>query len=198
MAVQQALYLLPARTPVWRAVAAVKPGLPQLRAALLDARGLPAAALTHRAGAADRALAEALEQPGALFLDDVQRLTPPLLDCLRQLWDEPGTAAAPVLCGAGSERAVARAAALRSRVLTWHQVDRLETTQVPDTLRLFHPVWDAADPADLTWAEASTACGNFRTWAKITSHVYAALHRSPRAVDRTLLERACTRLRPYT
>ncbi|MEE1789282.1 hypothetical protein PUR28_00505 [Streptomyces sp. BE308] len=69
--VQQALYLPPARTPVWRAVAAVKPGLPQLRAALLDAFGLPAAALTHRAGAADRALAEALEQPGALFLDDV-------------------------------------------------------------------------------------------------------------------------------
>nr|WTA00194.1 AAA family ATPase [Streptomyces sp. NBC_00857] len=122
VAVQQALYLLPARTPVWRAVVAVKPGLPQLRAALLDALGLPAGALTHRAGAADRALAEALEQPGVLFLDDVQRLTSPLLDYLRQLWDEPGTAAALVLCGAGSERAVARAAALRSRVLTWHQL----------------------------------------------------------------------------
>ncbi|MFD4949956.1 AAA family ATPase [Streptomyces sp. NPDC058409] len=198
VAVQQALHMLPARTPVWRAVVAVKPGLPQLRAALLDALGLPAGVLTLRAGAADRALAEALGQPGVLFLDDVQRLTPPLLDYLRQLWDEPGTVAALVLCGAGSERAVDRAPALRSRVLTWHQVDRMEKNQVPDTLQLFHPVWDAADPADLAWADASTARGNFRTWAKITSHVYAALHRSPGAVDRALLERACTRLGPYT
>ncbi|MFC9627095.1 AAA family ATPase [Streptomyces sp. NPDC056930] len=198
VAVQQALHMLPARTPVWRAVVAVKPGLPQLRAALLDVLGLPAGVLTLRAGAADRALAEALGQPGVLFLDDVQRLTPLLLDYLRQLWEEPGTVAALVSCGAGSERAVDRAPALRSRVSTWHQVDRMEKNQVPDTLQLFHPVWDAADPADLAWADASTARGNFRTWAKITSHVYAALHRSPGAVDRALLERACTRLGPYT
>ncbi|MCL7370526.1 hypothetical protein [Streptomyces ardesiacus] len=53
-----------------------------------------------------------------LVLDDAQRLTPPLLDYLRQLWDSPGCAAALVLCGAGCERALARASALRSRVLT--------------------------------------------------------------------------------
>jgi hypothetical protein len=41
----------------------------------------------------------------------VAELTPPLLDYLRQLWDEPGTFAALVLCGAGSERAITRAPA---------------------------------------------------------------------------------------
>ncbi len=60
----------------------------------------------------------ALDEPGVLVLDDAQRLTPPLLDYLRQLWDSPGCAAALVLCGAGCERALARASALRSRVLT--------------------------------------------------------------------------------
>ncbi|MYT22899.1 hypothetical protein GTW69_21875 [Streptomyces sp. SID7760] len=55
-----------------------------------------------------------------MFLDDVQRLSPPLLDYLRLLWDESGTAAALLLCGAGAERVIARAPALRSPVLNWH------------------------------------------------------------------------------
>jgi hypothetical protein len=42
------------------------------------------------------------------------------------------------------------------------------------------------------------ARGNFRTWAKITSHVYAARERDPaRHVDRELIEHACARLGPY-
>ncbi|MBW5481830.1 ATP-binding protein [Streptomyces bambusae] len=122
VAVQQALHLLPDRVPVWRAVVGVKPGLPQMRASLLEALGLAAGSLAHRAQPADRALGEALRRPGVLFLDDAQRLSPPLLDYLRLLWDEPGTAAALLLCGAGVERVIARAPALRSRVLTWHQV----------------------------------------------------------------------------
>ncbi|MBJ6636965.1 ATP-binding protein [Streptomyces sp. DHE7-1] len=130
VAVEQALHLLPGRVPVWRAVVGVRPGLPQVRAALCEALGLPSGSLTHRAGPADQALAEALTEPGVLFLDDAQRLSPPVLDYLRQLWDSPGCTAALVLCGAGSERALARAAAMRSRVLTWHQVSRLDTEDV--------------------------------------------------------------------
>ncbi|MFJ9655727.1 AAA family ATPase [Streptomyces microflavus] len=168
VAVEQALHLLPARVPVWRAVVGVRPGLPQVRAALCEVLGLPSGSLTHRAGPADQALAEALAEPGVLFLDDAQRLSPPVLDYLRQLWDSPGCAAALVLCGAGSERALARAAAMRSRVLTWHQVSRLDTQDIPRTLGLFHPVWEDADPADLGRADEQTARGNFRTWAKIT------------------------------
>ncbi|WP_443329524.1 AAA family ATPase [Streptomyces sp. 8N706] len=198
VAVEQALHLLPGRVPVWRAVVGVGPGLPQLRAALCEALGLPSGALTHRAGPANEALIRALAEPGVLFLDDAQRLTPPLLDYLRQLWDAPGCAAALVLCGAGSERALARAAALRSRVLTWHQVGRLDAAGVPQTLSLFHPVWAEADPADLARADEQMAHGNFRTWAKITSHVYAARERCPdRRVDRDLIEQACARLGPY-
>ncbi|MBJ6636744.1 hypothetical protein H4K36_00045 [Streptomyces sp. DHE7-1] len=56
---------------------------------MCEALGLPSGSLTHRAGPADQALAEALTEPGVLFLDDAQRLSPPVLDYLRQLWDSP-------------------------------------------------------------------------------------------------------------
>ncbi|WP_267010087.1 ATP-binding protein [Streptomyces sp. NBC_00154] len=197
VAVEQALHLLPGRVPVWRAVAGVAPGLPQLRASLCEAFGLQSGALPHRAGPVSQALMRVLAVPGVLFLDDAQRLTPPL-DYLRQLWDAPGCAAALVLCGAGSERALARASALRSRVLTWHQIGRLDASGVPQTLSLFHPVWAQADADDVARVDEQMARGNFRTWAKITSHVYAARERDPaRCVDRELIEQACARLGPY-
>ncbi|MGW1117410.1 AAA family ATPase [Streptomyces tanashiensis] len=198
VAVQQALHLLPSRVPVWRAVVAVKPGLPQIRASLLEALGLSGGSLAHRAQPADRALGEVLRRPGVLFLDDVQRLSPALLDYLRLLWDEPGTVAALVLCGAGAERMIARAPAMRSRVLTWHQVPGMEPEQLTETLSMFHAVWESADPADVGWADATVARGNFRTWAKITSHVYALSKReSATRVGRSLIEQACARLGPY-
>ncbi|WP_328296405.1 ATP-binding protein [Streptomyces sp. NBC_00435] len=199
VAVQQALHLLPERVPVWRVVVGVKPGLPQMRASLLEALGLSTGSLSHRAQPADRALGEALRRPGVLFLDDAQRLSPPLLDyLLRLLWDQSGTAAALLLCGAGAERVIARAPALRSRVLTWHQVPGLAQERLAETLTMFHDVWEGAGPADVVWADATVARGNFRTWAKITSHVYA-LSKGGRdvGVDRGLIEQACARLGPY-
>ncbi|MFG2563686.1 hypothetical protein [Streptomyces sp. NPDC048496] len=60
VALYQALRLLPRRLPVRWAQVAVKPALPQLRAALLTAFGLPVKALTSRTDAADRALIDAL------------------------------------------------------------------------------------------------------------------------------------------
>jgi hypothetical protein len=54
VAVEPALHLLSGRVPVWRAVVGVRPGLPQVRAALCAALGLPSGSLTHRAGPADR------------------------------------------------------------------------------------------------------------------------------------------------
>ncbi|MFE9628295.1 AAA family ATPase [Streptomyces sp. NPDC006527] len=192
VAVEQALHLLPVRVRVWRAVAGVAPGLPQLRALLCEALGLPLGALPHRAGSASQALTRALAGPGVLFLDDAQRLTPPLLDYLRQLWDAPGCAAALVLCGAGSERALARASALRSRVLTWHQVGRLEASQVPAMLSLFHPVWAQADPDDLAGRRAHGA----RQFPYLGEDHVACL-RGPRARPRTACgpgaDRACLR-----
>ncbi|MEU9446783.1 ATP-binding protein [Streptomyces sp. NPDC048304] len=197
VAVQQALHLLPSRVPVWRAVVGVKPALPQMRASLCEALGLSAGSLSHRAQSAGRALGEALRQPGLLFLDDAQRLSPPLLD-LRLLWDEPGKAAALLLCGAGAERVIARAPALRSRVLTWHQVSGLDQERLTETLAGFHDVSEGVDPAGAGWADATVARGNFRTWAKITSHVYAMSKRARDIrVDRPLIELACARLGPY-
>ncbi|MDF4254582.1 ATP-binding protein [Streptomyces sp. WMMB303] len=106
VAVQQALHLLPSRIPVWRAVVGVKPGMPQMRASLLEACGLSAASLAHRAQAADRALTETLRQPGVVFLDDAQRLSPPLLDycicgCCGTSRERP-----PRCCCAGRARSV--------------------------------------------------------------------------------------------
>ncbi|MEW2173260.1 ATP-binding protein [Streptomyces sp. NPDC007027] len=197
VAVHQALRLLPRRVPVRHAVVSVKPALPQLRAALLTAFGLPATSLTNRTDMADRALIDALKTPGVLVIDDVQRIAAPELDYLRLLIDAPTTETTMVLCGAGAERSLARAPALASRVLTWQQTPRLDTGQIPTVLRLFHPLWDTAAEADLLHADATCAKGNFRTWAKITSHAYAALARSPEsAVDRALLSRACSRLGP--
>ncbi|MFF7249826.1 AAA family ATPase [Embleya sp. NPDC008237] len=70
IAVHQALRLLPRRIPVDRAQVAVKPALPQLRAALLTAFGLPTTHLTNRTDAADRVLIDALKEPGVLIVDD--------------------------------------------------------------------------------------------------------------------------------
>ncbi|MBC9715722.1 ATP-binding protein [Streptomyces sp. TRM66268-LWL] len=197
VAVHRALRLLPRRVPIHFAHVAVKPALPQLRAALLTAFSLPAKALTSRTDAADRALIDALATPGVLVIDDVQRIAGPELDYLRLLIDAPTTQMSLVLCGAGAERTLARAPALASRVLTWQHTPRLEPAQVPGVLRLFHPLWHTATDADLLHADKTCARGNFRAWAKITSHAYAALSRHPdTTVDHTLLSRACSRLGP--
>ncbi|RPE37197.1 AAA domain-containing protein, partial [Kitasatospora cineracea] len=163
VAVHQALGLLPRRVPVCVAQVAVKPALPQLRAALLTAFGLPATALTNRTDAADRALIDAFKSPGVLLIDDVQRIAAPELDYLRLLADAPATQMSLVLCGAGAERTLARAPALASRVLTWQHVPRLEPSQIPAVLRLFHPLWHTAADADLLHADETLARGNFRT-----------------------------------
>ncbi|MFE3206349.1 AAA family ATPase [Embleya sp. NPDC059237] len=197
IALHQALRLLPRRVPTHLALVAVKPALPQLRAALLTAFGLPAAHLTNRTDAADRTLLDALAPPGVLVIDDVQRIAAPELDYLRLLADAPTTHTSLVLCGAGAERTLARAPALASRVLTWQHVPRLEASQVPGVLRLFHPLWDTATDEDLLHTDRAHARGNFRTWAKITSHAYAARDRdAATGVDRTLLTWACARLGP--
>ncbi|WP_326813414.1 ATP-binding protein [Streptomyces scopuliridis] len=131
--VHQALRLLPRRVPVLCVLVAVRPALPQLRSALLTAFGLPATALTNRTDAVDRALFEALKNPGVLVIDDVQRIAAPELDYLRLLADAPTTQTSLVLCGAGAERTLARAPALASRVLTWQHVPRLETAHDNDS-----------------------------------------------------------------
>lgn len=57
---------------------------------------------------------------------------------------------------------------------TRQQVHRPDASQVPIVLRLFHPLWDSTSDADLFHADHTCTRGNFRTWAKITSHAYTA------------------------
>ncbi|MEW2418899.1 hypothetical protein AB0953_35245, partial [Streptomyces sp. NPDC046866] len=79
-----------------------------------------------------------------------------------------------------------------------HQVPGLDQERLAETLALFHDVWEGVDPADVGWADTTVARGNFRTWVKITSHVYALAKRGRDIrVDRALIEQACARLGPY-
>ncbi|WP_206442715.1 ATP-binding protein, partial [Streptomyces boncukensis] len=148
VALHQALRLLPRRLVARPALVAVKPALPQLRAALLEAFGHSALSLplARRAEAADRALLDALSSPGVLVIDDAQRIAPAELDDPWLLADAPPTQTCLVQCGAGAEHTLARAPALASRVLTWQHTPRLDAAQVPGVLRLFHPVWDLVPP----------------------------------------------------
>ncbi|MEV6174909.1 hypothetical protein AB0L99_42725 [Streptomyces sp. NPDC051954] len=74
----------------------------------------------------------------------------------------------------------------------------MDVSQLPTVLRLFHPLWDTATDDDLSYADETCAQGNFRTWAKITSHLYATCSPHPdKHVDRALLTWACSRLGPH-
>ncbi|WP_328393777.1 hypothetical protein [Nocardia sp. NBC_00416] len=44
----------------------------------------------------------------------------------------------------------------------------------------FHPVWEHAEPQIVAFADEHAGHGNFRAWAKITSHTVRALARMQR------------------
>ncbi|MGW7244556.1 hypothetical protein [Streptomyces sp. NPDC054804] len=59
----------------------------------------------------------------------------------------------------------------------------------------FHSLWEEVAEDDVVWVDEHVGHGNFRTWAKLTSHLTAEIYGKSRAVvDRRLLERACARL----
>lgn len=59
----------------------------------------------------------------------------------------------------------------------------------------YHPVWEKADPADIAFADTHAGHGNFRAWAKITSHVVTALARLDRDTpDQEVLQWVFSRL----
>lgn len=194
VALQYALSQLPHPPRVRRVHVGVHPTVPELRRVLADAlelgRGLP-----RGAGEADLMLVNALRQPRVLVLDEAQRLPGPVLEFLRGLWDHPDTDTALVLAGAGSERALRRVPALASRVLTWELVPRLRPREVATVMAAFHPLWEDVTEDDVAWVDEHVGHGNFRTWAKLTSHLTAETYgRSSGVVERRMLERACARL----
>ena len=67
--------------------------------------------------------------------------------------------------------------------------------QVLAVIPAYHPVWAAADPADIAYADVRAGHGNFRAWAKITAHVVTALARLDRdRPDREILQWVFSRL----
>ncbi len=194
VALQYALSQLPHPARVRRVHVGVHPTVPELRRVLADALEL-GRRLPRGAGEADLMLVNALRQPRVLVLDEAQRLPGPALEFLRGLWDHPDTDTALLLAGAGSERALRRVPALASRVLTWELVPRLRPGEVAAAMAAFHPLWEDVSEDDVVWVDEHVGHGNFRTWAKLTSHLTAEIYGKSRAVvDRQLLERSCARL----
>lgn len=194
VALQYALSQLPHPARVRRVHVGVHPTVPELRRVLADALEL-GRRLPRGAGEADLTLVNALRQPRVLVLDEAQRLPGPALEFLRGLWDHPDTDTALVLAGAGSERALRRVPALASRVLTWELVPRLIPREAATVMAAFHPLWEDVSEDDVAWVDEHVEHGNFRTWAKLTSHLTAETYgKSQPVVDRRMLERACARL----
>ncbi|WP_432190354.1 AAA family ATPase [Streptomyces sp. Tue6028] len=167
-----------------------------MRRAVFDALALPGR-FPHTSALADAAVAGALGEARVLVVDEAQRLPVLCLEYLQSLWDHPGTQVTLVLCGAGSERALARLPQLASRVVAWREVPRLAGAEVATAVAGFHPLWRTVPAADLTWIDRSCAHGTFRTWAALTAHLQnALLTTGDTSVDRALLRRLFKRVAP--
>ncbi|MFG3207298.1 AAA family ATPase [Streptomyces sp. NPDC048192] len=174
----------------------VRPSVSELRRAVFEALTL-AGRFPHRSAEADERIIGALGQARVLVVDEAQRLPVPCLEYLQSLWDHPQARMALVLCGAGSERAVARLPQLASRICAWQEVGRLAAGEVGATVSAFHPLWAGVTDGEVAWIDQSCTHGVFRTWAALTTHLQNALLTVPDAtVDRALLRRLFRRLSP--
>ncbi|MEU6807684.1 AAA family ATPase [Streptomyces sp. NPDC046831] len=186
-------------SPGWKVTGVpvpVRPSVTGMRRAVFDALALPGR-FPHTSALADAAVAEALGEARVLVVDEVQRLPVPCLEYLQSLWDHPGTRITLVLCGAGSERALARLPQLASRVGAWQEVPRLAGAEVAAVVSGFHPLWRTVPASDLAWIDRSCAHGTFRAWAALTAHLQNALLTTADAsIDRVLLRRLFKRVAP--
>ncbi|MGP3927237.1 AAA family ATPase [Streptomyces sp. 8N616] len=174
----------------------VRPSVSELRRAVFEALVLPGR-FPHRSAEADERIVGALDEARVLVVDEAQRLPAPCLEYLQSLWDHPQARMALVLCGAGSERAVARVPQLASRVCAWQEVGRLAGSEVAATVSAFHPLWAGVAGGEVAWIDQSCTHGVFRTWAALTTHLQNALLTVPDGtVDRALLRRLFRRLSP--
>lgn len=97
--------------------------------------------------------------------------------------------------GGDCYRVLSREPMLSSRVYVWQEFRRMSPAQVVHVIPAFHPVWAAAQLDDIAFADTYAGHGNFRAWAKITSHAVTALTRLAREVpDREVLQWVFSRL----
>ncbi|MFI5689080.1 AAA family ATPase [Streptomyces sp. NPDC051636] len=195
-AVRMALSEVPPGWKVTWVPVPVRPSVAGMRRAAFDALAL-AGRFPHTSALADAAVTGALSEARVMVVDEAQRLPVPCLEYLQSLWDHPGTRIMLVLCGAGSERALARLPQLASRIGAWQEVPRLTGAEVATVVSGFHPLWRTVPAQDLTWIDRSCAHGTFRTWAALTAHLQNALLTiADASIDRALLRRLFQRVAP--
>ncbi|MFJ3966090.1 AAA family ATPase [Streptomyces sp. NPDC090036] len=196
VAVRTALHAVPPGWKVTWVPVPVCPSVAGMRRAVFDALALPGR-FPHTSALGDAAVTGALGEARVLVVDEAQRLPVPCLEYLQSLWDHPDTRITLVLCGAGSERSLARLPQLASRIGAWQEVPRLAGAEMAAVVTGFHPLWRTVPAPDLAWIDQSCAHGIFRTWAALTAHLQNALLTTADAsVDRALLGRLFQRLAP--
>ena len=107
--------------------------------------------------------------PRVIVVDEAQRLTRECIELLRHLHDHPATHFTLVLVGGdGTWQVLSREPMLRSRVFRRVTLVPLSSSQVPQLMGAFHPVYDGVDAELLLLVDDHFAHGNLRDWASFT------------------------------
>lgn len=131
-----------------------------------------------------------------LVCDEAQWMSRECFEYWRHLWDDRRTDIAIVFVGGGDcYQVLRREPMLSSRVYVWQEFRRMPPAEVHRVIRVFHPVWRDAEADDISFADQHAGHGNFRNWAKITSHTVTTLKTLDRATaDREVIEWVFTKL----
>ncbi|MFC9472442.1 AAA family ATPase [Nocardia sp. NPDC056952] len=124
-----------------------------------------------------------------LVCDEAQWLSRECFEYWRHLWDDQRTQIAIVFVGGGDcYEVLRREPMLSSRVYVWQEFRRMTAEQVLTVIPAYHPIWAQADPEIIAYADTHAGHGNFRSWAKITSHAARTLNKAGRdTVDHDVL-----------
>lgn len=131
-----------------------------------------------------------------LVCDEAQWLSTECFEYWRHLWDDQETDLAVVFVGGDKcYEALDSQPMLASRIYVWQEYQQLTKKQVHEVIPAFHPIWAAADPADIDFVYRHAARGNFRIWAKITHQLLRLLAQlGEECVDRVAIRRVFARL----
>lgn len=130
------------------------------------------------------------EQFRVLVCDEAQWMATECFEYWRHLWDEESTRISVVFVGGGDcYKVLKREPMLDSRIYLWQKFVRMDREEVLEVIPAFHPVWSKAPLPLIDYADIHAGHGNFRSWARLTSHVLQGLRRRPdRELDFELLD----------
>lgn len=173
-----------------RVVFRSRPTTRDIRHALFHALHLPGRPPGHPIEF-DTLLKSALsEKFRVLVCDEAQWMATECFEYWRHLWDEPSTRISVVFVGGGDcYKVLKKEPMLESRIYLWQKFVRMDREEVLRAIPAFHPAWADAPLPVIDYADMHAGHGNFRSWARITSHVLQGLRRRPdAAVDYKLLD----------